>query len=95
MRSDYQEQLARIRDESCRREELYLARYSSAPSAALRLAQRWRCALSSEPLDWAELSAVREEAQTHRAVADVAFFGFINEIERDYTSLRQAELETR
>jgi hypothetical protein len=95
MPSNYEKQLARIREESCRTEELYRARYSSGPPAtALRLAQRWRVALSCEPLDWAELSAIREEARENKMIADIAFFGFINELERDYSLLRQAELES-
>jgi aspartate/tyrosine/aromatic aminotransferase len=51
-------------------------------------------ALSCEPLDWAELSAIREEARENKMIADIAFFGFINELERDYSLLRQAELES-
>lgn len=95
MSANYQQLLTKLRDEGRKREELYLIRYTSGPSVALQLAKRWRDALSSEFLDWTELSAIREEARAHRAVADVAFFGFINGLERDYVSLRQAELEAR
>jgi len=96
MPSNYEKVLARIREESGRRQESYRVRYSSGPpAAALRLAQRWQAALSSEQLDWVELSAIREEAHKSKMVADVAFFGFINELERDYSLLRQAELESR
>jgi hypothetical protein len=94
MPSNYEKHLTRIRTESCHREELYRVRYSSGlPATALQLAQRWRLALSCEPLDWVELSAIREEAS--KMIVDVAFFKFINELERDYSLLRQAELETR
>jgi hypothetical protein len=96
MPSNYEKELARIREESCRREEVYRVRYSSGPPAtALRLAERWRAVLSREPLDWAELSAIREEARENKIIADIAFFGFINELEKDYCLLRQAELESR
>ena len=94
MPSNYETQLARIREESRRREELYRIRYASGTATtALQLAQRWRVALSSEPLDWAELAAIREEARENRMVADVAFFGFINELEKDYCLLRELQSE--
>ena len=96
MPSNYEKLLSRIREESSRRQESYRVRYSSGPPApALGLAQRWQAALSCEPLDWAELSAIRDEARESKTVADVAFFGFINELERDYSLLREAELESR
>lgn len=96
MPSNYEKLLARIRDESSRRQELYRLRYSSGPRAmALRLVERWQAALSCEPLDWAQLSAIRDEAHKSKPVADVAFIGFINAIERDYSLLREAELESR
>jgi len=67
MPSNYEQQLTRIREESCRTEELFRARYSSGPPAtAHRLARRWRVALSCEPLDWSELSAIREEARENK-----------------------------
>jgi hypothetical protein len=95
MPSNYQTLLSRLRDEGHQRLEFYRVRYSSGPPAtALRLAQQWYAALASEPLDWRLLSAIRDEARENRMNADIAFFGFINELDRDYPLLRQAEMES-
>jgi len=94
MSTAYEKQLARIRQQSRQREEVFEMRYGgSDDSTALRLARRWRAALSVEPLDWFEISAIREEARFSRVDTDVALFGFANAIERDYTLLRRAEIE--
>jgi hypothetical protein len=93
--SEYQQHLARIRDQNCRREEVFRARYQLGTSKALSLAQRWRLALISEPLDWNELSSVRDEARSQRPASDVALFGFINQLEQDYELLRKSDLENR
>src|SRR5262249_7892582 len=95
MSPDYENHLARIREAGRRTEELFRVRYASGlPAAALRLAERWRAALSSDALDWTELSAIRSEAREMRMAADVAFLGFINDLERDSLLLRHLELES-
>jgi hypothetical protein len=90
---EYEQLLALIRDKSRQREERFRSRYGADASKPMLLAQRWRTALESEPLDWTDLSAIREDARLLKRDADVALFGFINELERSFTLLRRAEME--
>ena len=94
MPSDYIRLLRRMRDESVIREESFAARYRYVPDeTALRFARRWRQALSAEPLDWNELASIRKGALECQMRADISFYSFIGDIERDYVALRRAELE--
>jgi hypothetical protein len=68
--------------------------YSEFWRYASSLTTRWSDALAAEPLDWALLGRLREEARLEKNRAGIWLHGCCNDIEHDYVALREASLRT-
>ena len=83
------DQLELYRADAVRRVERYRSRYHEGGNRDryITIAQRWSDALHREEQDTNELSDVIRDAEQYRSQADIAFFGFINDMRGIYTWL--------